>query len=139
MELIWRLSYSIWWWMQKHEWTFRFVLWLKQMGVVRVVKHWLVRHRDAGLRKHPNEAMKSNANFFDENKERVERVLSLLADEKSKKVLGGQSLIEQDGRRGHRSCSPKTISILYVILSGSRKEKCSWTAAPIWVTRLRNS
>ncbi len=89
MEFIWRLSYSIWWWMQKHEWTFRFVLWLKQMGVVRVVKHWLVRHRDAELRKHPNEAMKNNANYFDENKKRVERVLSLLADEKSKKVLGG--------------------------------------------------
>lgn len=89
MEHIWKAAYSIWWWMQKHEWTFRFVLWLKKLGATLAVKHWLVRHRDAKLRKHPNEGMRRAAEFFDKNRERVERVLSLLEDDKSKAVLGG--------------------------------------------------
>lgn len=89
MEFIWRLAYSIWHGMQKNDLTFRLVLWLRENGVTFAVKRWLTRHRDATLRKHPSEGMKKSLLFYEENRERAEKMLSLLSDEKSKIVWGG--------------------------------------------------
>lgn len=91
MEYIWRWVYKIWWGLQKNGMTFKVVAWLKQRGVTYAVKRWLLRLRDFSLRKHPNETMKRCREYYDKNRERATRMLSLLSDEKSKKVWGGGS------------------------------------------------
>ena len=73
--------------MQRHYVTFRFLMWLKRLGIMRGISYrlWRFNHKDVRA---AAEKQKS-AEFFAANVERAERVLSMLADEKSRTVLGG--------------------------------------------------
>lgn len=70
-EKIWRNAYRIWRGAQKNTITFRFILWLKKIGVVAAVKSWLVDYHDAELRKNPSEGMQKSREYYTENEKRI--------------------------------------------------------------------
>jgi FkbM family methyltransferase len=86
MKKLIRKSYS---WMQHHYVTFRILTWLKEIGITRKVNSLILRSNDKQDMAEPNEKMKASGQFYEQNHERLKNVLDLLADEKSKKVLGG--------------------------------------------------
>jgi FkbM family methyltransferase len=81
-----RKTYS---WMQQRYITFRILTWLKEMGITRKINSLIIRSNDKIDRAEPNEKMKASEQFYKQNHERLQNVLDLLSDEKSKKVLGG--------------------------------------------------
>lgn len=86
MKKIIRKTYS---WMQQRYITFRILTWLKEMGITRKINSLIIRSNDKNDRAKPNEKMKASEQFYKQNHERLQNVLDLLSDEKSKKVLGG--------------------------------------------------
>jgi FkbM family methyltransferase len=62
--------------------------WLKEIGITRKVNSLILRSNDKQDRAKPNEKMKVSEEFYKQNQERLQNVLNLLADDKSKKVLG---------------------------------------------------
>lgn len=73
--------------MQRHYITFRLLIWLKERGIMRSISYQLWRfNHTAGP---AEEDMRKSRKFFSANEERVKKIMSLLADEKSKIVLGG--------------------------------------------------
>jgi FkbM family methyltransferase len=76
-------------WMQQRYITFRILTWLKEMGITRKINSLIIRSNDKNDRAKPNEKMKASEQFYKQNHERLQNVLDLLSDEKSKKVLGG--------------------------------------------------
>ncbi len=75
--------------MQKHYLTFRILVKIKEMGITRKVNSWILRSSDEELRKNPSADMIASRKFYEDNKERIKQMLSLLADEKSRQVWGG--------------------------------------------------
>lgn len=73
-------------WMQQHYFTFRILVCLKEHGITRKVNNW-VMHSESQVR--PEAEMQKSKAFFSENAERAEKMLSLLADERSRIVWGG--------------------------------------------------
>jgi FkbM family methyltransferase len=59
------------------------------MGITRKINSLIIRSNDKIDRAEPNEKMKASEQFYKQNHERLQNVLDLLSDEKSKKVLGG--------------------------------------------------
>ena len=80
---------QIWQGAKNHYLTFRFVLFLKETGISKVVKLAIFYFRDRSLRKHPSESMLAAREFYHENQERLNAVMNMLADDKSRIVLGG--------------------------------------------------
>ena len=76
--------------MQRHYITFHLLMWLKERGIMRNISYRLWRFNTKAVR--PEEAMRKSREFFSANADRSERVLSLLADDKSKIVWGGSVL-----------------------------------------------
>jgi FkbM family methyltransferase len=83
MEKLEKLVKKIYSWMQQHYLTFRFLTWLKEKGITRKINGVFIRKTD----KRNSKDMKESQDFFTQNQDRVQRVLELLSDEKSKKVL----------------------------------------------------
>lgn len=75
--------------MQQHYFTFRILVKLKESGITRRINSWILRSSDEQLRIEPSADMLACRNFCERNKKRIEEMLSLLADEKSKEVWGG--------------------------------------------------
>lgn len=89
IEKIWVSSNRIWRDAQGHRWSFRLVLFLKEIGFTTMVKSVLQYFYDISLRKHPSEDMLVARKFFKENESRILAVKSMLADDKSREVFGG--------------------------------------------------
>lgn len=75
--------------MQQHYVTFRFLVFLKELGITRRVNSLLRRSNDKEERAVSTEEMKRNIDFYTKNQDRIVSTMSLLADEKSKKVWRG--------------------------------------------------
>lgn len=86
-----RIIKKIYFWMQNHYLTFRFIVTLKEMGISRKINSSLFWSNNSNDIKHIESTSKS-ALFFKKNHNRVLAVKNLLADEKSKKVF--DSVIE---------------------------------------------
>lgn len=89
IEKIWNRFYHIWRGAQNYRWSFRLVLFLKEAGLTKIVKSVLLYFRDRSLRKHPSKGMLEARTFFDENRERISAVESMLADDRSREIWGG--------------------------------------------------
>ena len=75
---------------QKHCITFRLLIWLREQGIIRKLAHfvgYLEGKMDDGGQQ--EEDMRLSREFYAANEERAKKMLSLLADEKSKTVWGG--------------------------------------------------
>lgn len=75
--------------MQRHYPTFRMLVCLKEKGITRSINALINKDTNEYARKHPNQKMRDAQYYFKENKNRVEAVMNLLADDKSRAVLGG--------------------------------------------------
>lgn len=85
-SLLKKVIVNIYHWMQRHYFTFRILVWLKEYGVTRKVNNWVIH---SGTPARPNAAMQKSKAFFVANTDRAQKMLGLLADEKSKMVWGG--------------------------------------------------
>lgn len=83
--------------MQQNYLTFRVLVWFKEHGITRKVNFWVLHSKDRSLNG-PTKAMLRSKAFFSANAERAEKMQMLLADEKSKIILGGGNSIQN--RRG---------------------------------------
>ena len=80
---------SIYHLMQRHYLTFRVLVWFKEKGITRRINFLITHGNDSDLRMHPTKQMLQAHNFFSdkENVLHLKKVMSYLADEKSRKVL----------------------------------------------------
>ena len=74
---------------QEHELSLRFLLLLKRVSLPRRVNYVLTCWEDRKLRKRPSEDMLKTQLFYLDNWPRVKELLALLADDTSKKTMGG--------------------------------------------------
>ncbi len=76
--------------MQKHYLTFRFLVWLKEKGITRRVNHLISHDGDKSDRVNPSKGMIEAQKYFNDPtvKERLNVVVKLLADNKSRAVMG---------------------------------------------------
>ncbi|MDY2698418.1 MAG: hypothetical protein SOV61_02605 [Lachnospiraceae bacterium] len=84
-----KLVKKMYFWMQNHYFTFRILVVLKEMGISRKINSILFWPNNENEICETTEAMKRSAEFFEANKEKLDKVMRLLADEKSRKVLEG--------------------------------------------------
>lgn len=80
---------NVYHWMQQHYFTFRILVWFKEHSITRKVNNWVMHSGDKRLAGPPAESMQKSKAFFTENAERAKRMLSLLADDRSRAVWGG--------------------------------------------------
>lgn len=73
--------------MQQHYVSFRFLVWLKERGITRRINHIIHHKNERDLQKHPTKEMQESKRFFDENLQRLENVMNMLSDAKSKEVM----------------------------------------------------
>ncbi len=80
---------KVYYFMQRHYFTFRIWVWLKEHGIAKYLKLLLPRLMNSSKyqREHPTRQMQKSKEFFSENKERVDKVIELLADDKSRAVM----------------------------------------------------
>ena len=71
-------------------------MFLKKFGLTRKVNYLLQCMDDWKLRKNPSDSMLESRKFYLENRVRVENILNMLADDKSRMVWGGGSAILYD-------------------------------------------
>lgn len=82
-----RLVMSIYHAMQRNYFSFRILVWLKEHGVTRMVNSIFQRSNDKELRQSPSNQMLQSKLFFENNKERLDTVLQILSDEKSREIM----------------------------------------------------
>ena len=76
--------------MQRHYWSFKILIWLREQGIAEKIKFYFNNYsRDKQMRGTPTDEMKNSEVFFDLNQKRVDAMLELLSDEKSKMVWKG--------------------------------------------------
>lgn len=75
--------------MQRHYLTFRVLVWLKEKGITRRINFLISHSNDADQRMNPTSQMLQSQKFFSDKEvvRRLEKIMSYLADEKSRKVL----------------------------------------------------
>ena len=89
MKKIKELIVAVYHMMQQHYLTFRVLVWMKEHGITRRANVWVLHSDEPEAARQQAKQMQRSKEFFEANKERAERMLSLLADEKSKTVWGG--------------------------------------------------
>ncbi len=72
--------------MQQHYLTFRILVLFKEHGITRMVNHWIIHSDDSKISKKFSKQMSEARRWFKDNEVRIGQMLSLLADEKSKKI-----------------------------------------------------
>ena len=75
--------------MQRHYFSFRLLVWLKECGVLHFLKRFLLNYNRSVsyARRHPTVQMQESKKFFEANKERIDNILKILADSKSRDVF----------------------------------------------------
>lgn len=69
------------------------MVWLKECGITTRFYYYIFHQNDARKERKTNTVeMQQSRAFYDSNKKRIDNVLELLADEKSKKVWGGSRI-----------------------------------------------
>lgn len=81
--------YRMWTMMNEHKATFLIANALHASGISSAVNAGLYRLTDRKLRKHPSDAMLKSEEYYRANRPRMDALLSVFADEKSKLVWGG--------------------------------------------------
>lgn len=83
-----RVIRSIYHEMQQHYLSFRVLRWLKECGITRRV-NFLISHSDDRERMiQPTKEMQDSKMYFESQNARIQNMLSILADEKFRKVWG---------------------------------------------------
>lgn len=96
---------------EKHEPSARLLMAIKKTGIPAKVRRQLYLSEGRRQRKHPTEEMLKSRQFYRENRQRAENVLTLFADDKSKTVWGGSSAIGWNGHLSRRSFVIRTTAI----------------------------
>lgn len=73
--------------MQRHYFTFRILVWLKEKGITRRVNHWIKHDKDKYERLDPSSKMRECQEFFKANADRISNIMAILADEKSRETF----------------------------------------------------
>ena len=74
---------------EENYFIFCLMVWLKEHGIVKWYGFPISRREMKTLQRKPSEDMVKSKEFFEKNKERIENLQSMLADQKSREVLGG--------------------------------------------------
>lgn len=72
--------------MQKHYWSFRILVVLKECGITRKINSHMSHFSNGDVKIKRKEEMKQFQRFYEMNEERITYMLGMLCDEKSKKV-----------------------------------------------------
>lgn len=75
--------------MQEHYLSFRFLVWMNQCGITNRMRFWGKYVEDKKLRNTPSQKMLKSRQFFKRNRNRIDNLMSILEDEKSRVVWGG--------------------------------------------------
>ncbi len=75
--------------MQHNYFTFRILVWMKAHGITRKVGVWMGGYHDETKDEIEAESMKKSKAFYAENSERAEKMLAMLADDKSREIWRG--------------------------------------------------
>ena len=75
--------------MQHNYVTFRILVWMKAHGITRKVGVWMGGYHDEARDEIKAESMKKSKAFYAENSERAEKMLAMLADDKSREIWRG--------------------------------------------------
>lgn len=75
--------------MQHNYFTFRILVWMKAHGITRKVGVWMGGYHDEAKDEIEAERMIKSKAFYAENSERAEKMLAMLADDKSREIWRG--------------------------------------------------
>lgn len=75
--------------MQQHYPTFRLFVWLDQCGISRRIHFWVVDAEDKKYRAKTSQEILRSQEFYQNNRDRVTNLMSILADEESRMVWEG--------------------------------------------------
>ncbi len=85
MKIIKKVILKIYHIMQCHYWSFRVLVWLKELGITRRINFFVMCCNGRQKKICTNE-MERCQNFYEENRERIVSMMDILSDEKSKIV-----------------------------------------------------